>query len=257
MDKPLVIITRPLAQASAFAAQVEAVGRSVEVFPLLEIQALADNSALDAILSKLSNFVLVAFVSPNAVNAVFSRIQQWPAHLAIAVMGAGSRAALAAHGITDAHVRIISPRNPDRTDSETLLDELDLTVLEGREVLIVRGESGRELLADALRSKGIQVTQIAAYRRIAPEFSIKKQQYLSMLLSRDNEWIITSSEALGILISWCEKLDLANAVVKMQHQHIIVPHVRIAETAKKFGFQFITLTGSGDERLLVALQSHL
>jgi uroporphyrinogen-III synthase len=41
----------------------------------------------------------------------------------------------------------------------------------------------------------------------------------------------------------------------MQHQHLIVPHARIAETARALGFGRVTLTGSGDERLLAALQS--
>jgi uroporphyrinogen-III synthase len=43
-------------------------------------------------------------------------------------------------------------------------------------------------------------------------------------------------------------------VAKMQQQHIIVPHVRIAESAQKLGFGHITQTGSGDEPLLAALQ---
>lgn len=252
-----VIITRPLVQAAAFAAQVAAIGRSAEIFPLLDIQALTNTTALDEILSRLSDFALVAFVSPNAVHATFSRIQHWPANLAIAVMGAGSRAALAEHGITDANAKIISPVNPERTDSETLLEVLDLSALDGREVLIVRGESGREFLADALRFHGVSVTQIAAYQRVAPEFTQQIQQHLKLMLERENDWVVTSSEALRNLFSWVKKLDLDNAVAKMQRQHIFVPHARIEETAKNLGFQFITLTGSGDESLLVALQSHL
>jgi uroporphyrinogen-III synthase len=43
----------------------------------------------------------------------------------------------------------------------------------------------------------------------------------------------------------------------MQQQHLIVPHARIAETANNLGFSKLTLTGSGDERLLAALQSRL
>ncbi len=252
-----VIITRPLVQASAFAAQVAAIGRQAEIFPLLEIRALADATALDETLSRLADFALVAFVSPNAVHAAFSRIQHWPEGVAIAVMGAGSRAALAEYGISDANTKIISPINPERTDSETLLDVLDFSALDGREVLIIRGESGREFLADALRCHGVSVTQIAAYQRVAPEFTLSRQQSLKLMLERENDWVVTSSEALRNLFTWVKKLDLENVVAKMQRQHIFVSHVRIEETAKNLGFQFITLTGSGDESLLVALQSHL
>ena len=75
------------------------------------------------------------------------------------------------------------------------------------------------------------------------------------MLGRENDWIITSSEALRNLYTWVKDLDLDDGVAKMQHQNIFVPHVRIAETAQILGFEFITLTGSGDESLLVALQS--
>ena len=252
-----VIITRPFAQAIEFASQVAAIGRQAEIFPLLEILPLADTTALDATLSNLEQFSLVAFVSPNAVHAVFSRIQHWPESLLIAVMGMGSRAALAEHGITDENARIISPINPARTDSETLLEVLDFSLLDGREVLIVRGESGRELLADALRSRGVAVCQIAAYQRVTPAFTEEKKRSLKLMLGRENDWIVTSSEALRNLFEWVKTLDDDNGVEKMQHQNIYVPHQRIAETAQFLGFQFVTLTGSGDESLLVALQSQL
>jgi uroporphyrinogen-III synthase len=250
-----VVITRPLAQASGFASRVIAIGRKPEVFPLLEIHALSDDTQLKASLDRLSDFAMVAFVSPNAVNAAFSYIQNWPSDVAIAVMGAGGRAALATHGITDVNARIISPTNPDRTDSETLLDELDMDALSGRSVLIIRGETGRELLADALRAKSIAVVQVAAYRRAAPEFSAERQQRLIALLSQQNTWVVTSSEALQTMLLWARQIDFVGGVAKMQHQHLLVPHARIAETAKILGFLSITLTGSGDERLLVALQS--
>ena len=257
MRKTPVIITRPQAQSEAFARMIASIGRESKIFPLMEIHALLDNTELDAILAQLSDFALVAFVSPNAVDAVFLRIKHWPSDVAIAVMGAGSRAALAAHGITDANTCIISPTNPERTDSETLLEELDLDGLRASRMLIVRGETGRELLADALRENSVFVTQVAAYRRAAPEFTQQRQQCLFELLLSENEWVITSSDALRTMLFWAEQLNFDGAVVKMQHQQLIVPHVRIAETAKILGFQSITLTGSGDERLLVALQSHL
>lgn len=256
-DEPLVIITRPVQQATVLAARLSVSGRRTQIFPLLEILPLDDHTELDATLTNLSAYALVAFVSPNAVDAVFRRLQHWPPGLPIAVMGAGSRAALAAHGVTDENAKIISPTNHERTDSETLLDELDFAALRGQQVLIVRGESGRELLADALRARAVSVKQVAAYRRMAPEFTSQRRQTLALLLAQENDWVITSSEALGTLMTWVQQLSPEEGVAKMQQQHIVVPHARIAETAQYLGFQSITLTGSGDEHLLVALQSHL
>lgn len=254
MSRP-VVITRPAAQAASLAQQVTALGRTAVLFPLLEIHPLPDTTALQATLADLTRFAMVAFVSPNAIHAAFAHLPQWPAGVAIAVVGEGSRAALAEHGVNDDNATIYCPRDPLRTDSQTLLEVLDIEALRGRQVLIVRGESGRELLSDALRRHDVSVTQVAAYRRTAPQASATVLAQLQGLLDAGSDWIITSSEALRILLAMVERVGGAGSVVKMQQQHLIVPHSRIAEVAQDLSFNNVTLTGSGDERLLAALQS--
>ncbi|MDP3843325.1 MAG: uroporphyrinogen-III synthase [Oxalobacteraceae bacterium] len=254
MSKP-VVITRPIAQAAGLAQQVKAIGRNAVVFPLLEIHPLPDTTALQAMLADLTQFSMVAFVSPNAIHAAFSHLSRWPAEVAIAVVGEGSRAALAEHGVNDANATIYCPRDPLRTDSQTLLEVLDIEALRGSQVLIVRGESGRELLADALRQSGASVTQVAAYRRTKPQLNAAVLAQLQTLLDAECDWIITSSEALRILLAMIERIAGMAGVVKIQQQHLIVPHSRIAAVAENLRFNNVTLTGSGDERLLAALQS--
>lgn len=250
-----VVITRPLAQANGLAQRVTAIGRRAVIFPLLDIAALPDQTALQAVLAKLEQFALVAFVSPNAISAAFNARPDWPLTVPLAVMGEGSRAALADLGVTDANATIVRPGDVRRTDSQTLLAELDLAALKGRDVLILRGESGRELLADGLRAAGVRVTQVAAYHRSAPVFDAARAAQLQILIDSTNDWIITSSEALHYLSLMVEQLAGHAGLMKIQQQRLIVPHVRIAETAKILGFCTVTLTGSGDEQLLAALQS--
>jgi len=262
-----VVITRPLAQARPLAARVAALGREVEVLPLLEIAPLPDQSALRAALARLCApvpaYAMVAFVSPNAIDAAFAHIKQWPAGVTAAVVGEGSRLALAAHGVTPDRFDIVSPADNGPSDSEHLLQTLDLAALKDRPVLIVRGESGRELMADGLRAAGALVEVVAAYRRSVPRLTPALESTLRRLLAQQNDWIITSSEALRGLCGLLAELDAKSAggtpssVVSMQQQHLIVPHARIAETASDLGFSRLTLTGSGDERLLAALQSRL
>jgi uroporphyrinogen-III synthase len=50
-------------------------------------------------------------------------------------------------------------------------------------------------------------------------------------------------------------LNEAEGVAKMQQQRIIVPHMRIAETARMLGFVNIVQSRSGDDGLIAALQS--
>ena len=256
---PPVIITRPCAQAGALAAAVTALGRQAVLLPLLQIAPLADPAPLQAALARLADYALVAFVSPNAIDAAFDQMARqgttWPATVAIAVLGEGSRLSLAAHGIDAASATIYSPLDAARSDSEHLLASLDLAALAGQQVLIVRGDSGRELLADGLRAAGAIVSTVAAYRRRVPLLDPALAAQLASALARPGDWIITSSEALRGLFDLLEQLGGAPLVAKMQQQHVIVPHQRIAETARSLGVDHLTLSGSGDASLLAALQS--
>lgn len=251
-----VVITRPLAQGQALADSVAALGREAVLLPLLEILPLPDQGALQLALADLGRYALVAFVSPNAIDAAFAHIDHWPAGVALAVLGEASRACLAKHGLHDGNATIFSPADPTRSDSEHLLQSLDLAALAGRQVLLVRGETGRELIGDGLRAAGAEVTTVAAYRRRVPAMTPALAATLRQLLARQNDWIITSSEALRGLLGLVEQLDDAAAVAQMQQQHLIVPHARIAEMATTLGLTRLTLAGSGDDSLLAALQSH-
>ena len=264
-----VVITRPRAQCQALADGVAALGREAVLLPLLEISPVEDAAPLRAALAELDRFALVAFVSPNAIDAAFAQLRQldhlgqpdrWPAGVALAVLGETSRACLAKHGVDAGNATIFSPRDPARSDSEHLLDALDLGALAGKRVLIVRGESGRELMADGLRAAGAHVETVTAYRRAVPALTAQLGATLHALLARRNDWIITSSEALRGLFGLLAELDAVGAgkngacVAKMQQQHVIVPHARIAETAAALGLTQLTLAGSGDASLLAALQ---
>jgi uroporphyrinogen-III synthase len=251
---PPIVITRPAAQATALAQQIKARGRQPVIFPLLEILPLSDSKPLQAVLDQLDTFALVVFVSPNAIDAAFRHIASWPPQLPIGIVGEGSRAALARHGVTAQNAIIFSPPDPARTDSEGLLQALDLEALRGLQVLLVRGESGREFFADSLLAAGVKVQAVAAYRRQAPLLDTALKSRLQLLLNTENDWILTSSEALRHLMDLVQAVDGSAGVAKIQQQKLLVPHARIAETAHALGFSDVTLTGSGDERLLDALQ---
>jgi len=258
-----VVITRPAAQAGPLAASVAALGLQVQLLPLLEIHALQgeQQGVMLAALAHLDQHDLVVFVSPNAIDCVFAHLAAWPAGVALAVVGEGSRLALAAHGVTDANAVIYRPAPGVPSDSEHLLQALDLPALRGQRVLIVRGDGGRDFLADSLHAAGAHVSFVTAYRRAPPALTPELRAMLQQLLQRNNHWIITSSEALRGLLALLGEIGRTgpavrdDIVVKMQQQHLIVPHARIAQSAQALGFARVTLTGSGDAGVLAALQS--
>jgi len=258
-SKPRLILTRPSAQAGPLAQRLTEMGYPVVIFPLLEIAALPENSALQlklqSVLANLKRYAIAAFVSPNAIHAVFSNGLAWPAEVAIAIMGEGSRHALAEYGIDDSNTSIISPSDPFRSDSETLLENLDCEALRGKEAVIFRSESGRELLADALLARGVHVDKVVAYQRLVPTLTSQHVNQLTELLSCSGYWIVSSSEALRTLEQMVMHELGAKDVVKMHQMNLWVSHQRIAQNAENSGFKHVRLIGSGDENLLLALQS--
>ncbi|MBP0599574.1 uroporphyrinogen-III synthase [Herbaspirillum sp. LeCh32-8] len=250
-----VVVTRPLQQAQPFASRVEALGRRAEIFPLLVIEPVADATELQAALARLDQFALVVFVSPNAIDAAFRFIPAWPGGLPIGIVGEGSRVALRAHGVDEGNARIFAPQGEGKMDSEELLKTLPLAQLRGKRALIVRGQSGRDFLSDALQEQGVAVEHVTAYRRLAPPLDERNRARLLALADDGADWVVTSSEALRNLLEMTRLAGGDDRVVKLQRQRIFVSHHRIAQVAQSLGFCAVTLTGSGDERLLAALQS--
>ena len=255
-----VILTRPEGQARPLADRLTLLGYDVALFPLMEIAPLpagALRAHLQATLSHLPRYAMAAFVSPNAIHAVFQDGLKWPADVAIAIMGEGSRSALAEYGINDSNTRIVSPTDQFRSDSETLLENLDLATLRGKQVVLFRSETGRELLADALLGHGIGVDKVIAYQRLVPTLTPEQVKQFGALLDGSCIWVVSSSEALRTMESMVLHSVGPDAVVKMHQVNLWVSHQRIAQNAQHSGFKQVRLIGSGDENLLLALQSGL
>ena len=259
-----VVITRPAGQSAALAAQLEAAGIATLDFPLIEIVPVEDVAPLQAALVALERYVLVVFVSPNAVDYAFAEFDSiWPHALPVGVVGPGSVAALARHGVEAPAYRVISPAaaaddDVARFDSEALFAAIDASFgaasLEGKRVLIVRGDGGREWLADRLREGGVEVETVAAYRRLVPEPSIGAWSRVHELLAGEpHAWLITSSEGVRNLDELAHEHLNAGEIAQLKRATLVTPHPRIAQTARGLGFDSITVSGAGDERIAQTL----
>ncbi|WP_322043087.1 fused uroporphyrinogen-III synthase HemD/membrane protein HemX [Paraburkholderia sp. J67] len=262
-----VVITRPAGQSDTLAAQLAARGLKPLDFPLIAIAPVRDDAALREALGALDRYALVVFVSPNAVDRAFdcySAISSiWPHALPVAVVGPASVAALARRGVAAPEHRVISPagaadEEPARFDSESLYAALEKTLganaFAGKRVLIVRGDGGREWLADRLREAGAEVEAVAAYRRIVPEPPIGAWASVHALLEgAPHAWLVTSSEGVRNLDELAREHLTAGEIVELRHARLVAPHPRIAETARSLGFDRITVSGAGDERIVDTL----
>ncbi|MGF6634356.1 fused uroporphyrinogen-III synthase HemD/membrane protein HemX [Paraburkholderia sp. MM6662-R1] len=259
-----VVITRPAGQSSELVEQLEAAGLASLDFPLIDIAPVIDDAPLCAALASLERYALVVFVSPNAVDHAFARHNDiWPHALPIGVVGPGSVHALARHGVSAPEHRVISPAagaDDESTsfDSESLFAALEAQLgaagLEGKRVLIVRGDGGREWLSERLREAGAEVDAVAAYRRIVPEPSIGAWARVHELLAgTPHAWLLTSSEGVRNLHELAHEHLTAGEIEQLKHAPLVTPHPRIAQTARALGFDRITVSGAGDERIVRAL----
>ncbi|MFM0355409.1 fused uroporphyrinogen-III synthase HemD/membrane protein HemX [Paraburkholderia nemoris] len=259
-----VVITRPAGQSNELIAQLAAAGIDVLDFPLIDIAPVTDEAPLRAALASLERYALVVFVSPNAVDHAFARSDAiWPHALPIGVVGPGSVQALVRHGVAAPAYTIISPpsapeEDTARFDSEGLFAAIDTalgaTSLEGKRVLIVRGDGGREWLADRLREAGAEVETVAAYRRLVPEPTIGGWARVHALLAgAPHAWLLTSSEGVRNLHELAQEHLTADEITQLKHADLVTPHPRIAQTARALGFDSITVSGAGDERIARAL----
>jgi len=118
------VLTRPAGQSAALAAALERERISVLEFPLIEIRPAEDDAALRAALAALERFALVVFVSPNAIERALAVAPGlvWPAAVPIAVVGPGSVAALAQHGIASPAYQVIAPVGADSSNALVATD---------------------------------------------------------------------------------------------------------------------------------------
>jgi uroporphyrinogen-III synthase len=233
-----VLVTRPLDQSQSLSSAINNAGGIALPFPLLDITPVEDARMLHQQLAQLQHCNLAIFISPNAVSYGLAAIAAARATLPkqVATIGAGSARALREAGIAS----VIAPT--ERSDSEGLLALPELADMRGKHVIILRGDGGRELLADTLSSRGAIVEYASCYQRS------KTRKTLDELLAlRPEVLTVTSSEALAHL------LEMMSENVALLALPLFVPHARIAESARSLGWREVILTASGDDGLLASL----
>jgi uroporphyrinogen-III synthase len=222
----VILVTRPREQAAGLARAIENAGGRAEVFPAIEIEDLP----LPPALARASQFDLVIFISPTAVAKAMAHGLALPSR--VAAVGAGTRRELERHGVR----RVIAPSTG--ADSEALLAELD--DMGGKRVLIIRGEGGRAVLGDALRSRGAAVEYAECYRRKRPQARWR---------GRADAITVSSAEGLANLF---EMLDAQ----LMRSAPLFVPHERIADAARGRSVREVVVAGPSDDEMAACLMAY-
>jgi uroporphyrinogen III methyltransferase / synthase len=160
-----VLVTRAREQASALSDLLRDRGAEPVEFPVIRIEAVADNAALDAAVARIGEYQWVAFTSANGVRSVAERL---------AAAGRDARAfgtcRIAAIGPATADaLREIGLRAdfvPSEYVAEAVAAEWPDREMAGKRVLLPRAEEAREALPERLREMGAKLDVVAAYRTV-------------------------------------------------------------------------------------------
>lgn len=242
-----LIVTRPREQALPWVQALRAAGIDAQALPLIDIAPPVDAAPVHAAWAGLDNAAFVMFVSANAVQHFFALRPsgaRWPAALPAGCTGPGTarvlRAALAQAGAPGAPVVEPGPGQPQ--ESESLWAALRAQPWQGRRVLVVRGEQGRDWLSAQWQAAGARVEFVAAYRRLAPLPDAEGRGLLQAAQAAPHAfaWHFSSSEAVGHLIALAPGAHWSAATALVTHQ-------RIAEAAARAGFVRVRPVGPGPE----------
>ena len=237
-----VVLTRPRADSERLSQALQSEGFQTRVMPIMTIEEIP--AAEQRLMPSLSGDTLCIFISANAVR--FGLPQLGPAlarfpDLTVMAVGNKTRDTLAAEGI---HAQV-----PARPDSEGLLAMPALSADDLRDIVIVKGEGGRELLASELTRRGTRVTEWACYRRCWPEIDVSELAAISAGL------IFQASS--GEILSRLAELLAGEELADLFQSPIIVPSDRVARLATEIGWgQVVRAEDASDDAFMRALKQH-
>lgn len=235
-----VIVTRPARQAGAFAHKIGVLGARPIIFPAIVILPPDDPAPLAAAHVALAHYAAAIFVSGNAAEYGVPQAP-WPSGVQAFAPGPGSAAALSDLGVPDVQFP------GERHDSEGLLALPALAEPRGKRIVIFRGDTGRNVLGDALRARGATVDYVSCYRRVPPSAGVAG---FADLLRRHEAHALTLTSSEGAT-NLCQVLD-DEARTLLAALPAFASHPRIAAHARELGLRAVE-TASGDTGIIDAL----
>ena len=242
-----VLVTRPAEQAGGLCRLIEEAGGTAIPCPLLEIVPTAHVPEARKKFTVLEGTDWLVFVSANAVRYAQTfwddGIMRISARPRIAAIGRATARALDEAGLCADAVA------PPPFDSEAVLTLDEFREVAGQRILLVRGEGGREVLADTLRARGAQVESAEVYRRVAAEVdaqAVLARWRRTPLLAA----AVTSREILERFVTVFSPLMGA----ALQETPLAVIGDRVRQAAHQAGFgRVVAAAEAADAALLQAL----
>lgn len=240
-----ILVTRPSPAGRQLVARLRVLGQVAYHCPLIKFAPGKELAQLPVKLSMLKPEDLIFVVSQFAVKYANNQLQQlsqpWPDF--VRYYAIGSTTGLLMHRASS--LPVVYP--PDGETSETLLQLPALQAINGKKVLILRGNGGRELLANALNERGAQVSYCECYRR-SPICYDGAKQISNWQRADIDTMVVTSGEMLQHLYKLIPEYYRNNWLLDCT---LVVVSERLAMLARQLGWRSIKVADNADNDALI------
>jgi len=243
--KPTVVVTRPEDDGDRLGSLLRDAGWPVWVQPIIRIAPLADDALPSA--PEFEPDDRVIFISANAVSYGLPHLEASLKSSGAKVLAVGERTA---SGLRAAGFAVVVPTMPN---SEGLLALPELNDFAGQRVVIVKGDGGRQLLAEALIARSAVVLEYVCYRReVEP---VDAEAFCEGLTAAEPLVFQANS---GETLTRLTELLAEGGQPNLCHQPVVVPSARLADFAATLGWTSVwTADDASDQALLALLANRL
>ena len=243
-----LLLTRPAEESQALALTLAEEGIFSSSLPLLDIQPLPVSEENRSIIYNLAAYCAVIVVSKPAARLGLELVDEvWPQPPMQDWFAVG---AATAQILDDYGLRVFYPEQGDDSEALVALPQLQAAISGyDPKVLIMRGEDGREWLAEQLREQGVAVDYLPLYRRSLP-------QYPAFVLPQRVE----AERLNGLVVSSGQGFEHLRQLAgdtwpQLARLPLFVPSPRVAELAREAGAQSVVdCRGASAAALLAALR---
>ena len=236
----MILITRPLAQATNLKSLINNLGIKTALFPTFEI------NKIKAEIPK-QKFDVIIFISANAVDYA----EQYFNNIIVEPISIFTIGPITAKKLIEKDIKVDGyPKN--NSSSKVLLNMPYFKDLRDSEILIVRGKGGSEYLKNTLQVKN-NVNYFEVYERVPCDLTRLHLQSIKEFLKVDDGVIVINSlESLSLMIELVNK-ESKIFLDQFKAREMIVLSDRIKKQAKILGFKKITVTLNPSDQDVVDL----
>ncbi|EIK97276.1 uroporphyrinogen-III synthase [Pseudomonas sp. M47T1] len=245
-----LLLTRPAEESVTVAQELAAAGIYSASLPLLHIEPLPVTPAMVTQVLNLAHYCAVIVISKPAARLGLDLIDQyWPQLPSQSWFSVGAATAAIVEGYG---LRVHTP--PQGDDSEALMALPALAEALAQpypKVLILKGEGGRQLLAEHLREQGATVDYLQLYQRSLPDYPAQAL-YERVTAERLNALVVSSGQGFEHL-----KQLAGEHWPQLAGLPLFVPSPRVAAQAQAAGARHVVdCRGASTTALLAALQEY-